>query len=111
MLGVVQSVDLLRRGFAGAILSLPKKEHPKAKTGVHHFHGDNNELGTACGRYYRLALDTCKCQEDFGVSTMGFRCLPGPSRVCQPEALLSCVPRALEFLRLHATSRTGCSKV
>ncbi|CAE7175165.1 RPL30, partial [Symbiodinium pilosum] len=23
-----------------------------AKTGVHHFHGDNNELGTACGRYY-----------------------------------------------------------
>ena len=25
----------------------------KAKTGVHHFHGDNNELGTACGRYYR----------------------------------------------------------
>ena len=25
----------------------------QAKTGVHHFHGDNNELGTACGRYYR----------------------------------------------------------
>ena len=26
-----------------------------AKTGVHHFHGDNNELGTACGRYYRVS--------------------------------------------------------
>mmetsp|Transcript_1123 Transcript_1123/g.1232 ORF Transcript_1123/g.1232 Transcript_1123/m.1232 type:complete len:99 (-) Transcript_1123:1-297(-) len=25
-----------------------------AKTGVHHFHGDNSELGTACGRYYRV---------------------------------------------------------
>ena len=28
----------------------------EAKTGVHHFHGDNNELGTACGRYYRQTL-------------------------------------------------------
>jgi len=27
-----------------------------AKTGVHHFHGDNNELGTACGRYYRVGV-------------------------------------------------------
>eukprot|EP00919_Chromeraceae_sp_WS-2016_P063630 GHVR01150516.1.p1 GENE.GHVR01150516.1~~GHVR01150516.1.p1 ORF type:complete len:110 (+),score=22.94 GHVR01150516.1:39-368(+) len=25
-----------------------------AKTGVHHFHGDNNELGTACGKYFRV---------------------------------------------------------
>ena len=30
----------------------------KAKTGVHHFHGDNNELGTACGRYYRPSAPT-----------------------------------------------------
>jgi len=27
-----------------------------AKTGVHPFHGDNNELGTACGRYYRVIV-------------------------------------------------------
>ena len=26
-----------------------------AKTGVHYFHGDNIELGTACGRYYRVS--------------------------------------------------------
>jgi ribosomal protein L30E len=26
-----------------------------AKTGVHHYTGDNNELGTACGKYFRLA--------------------------------------------------------
>merc|ERR1711865_458420 len=26
-----------------------------AKTGVHHFNGDNNELGTACGKYYRVS--------------------------------------------------------
>ena len=24
-----------------------------AKTGVHHYSGDNNELGTACGKYFR----------------------------------------------------------
>jgi large subunit ribosomal protein L30e len=26
-----------------------------AKTGVHHFHGNNNDLGTACGKYYRVS--------------------------------------------------------
>merc|ERR1712130_686402 len=25
-----------------------------AKTGVHHFAGDNNTLGTACGKYFRV---------------------------------------------------------
>lgn len=25
-----------------------------AKTGVHHYSGNNIELGTACGRYYRV---------------------------------------------------------
>ena len=24
-----------------------------AKTGVHHYSGNNTELGTACGKYYR----------------------------------------------------------
>ena len=27
-----------------------------AKTGVHHFNGDNNELGTACGKYFRVGV-------------------------------------------------------
>merc|ERR1712118_132791 len=26
-----------------------------AKTGVHHYSGNNVELGTACGRYYRVS--------------------------------------------------------
>eukprot|EP00389_Voromonas_pontica_P016226 GDKH01025363.1.p1 GENE.GDKH01025363.1~~GDKH01025363.1.p1 ORF type:complete len:124 (+),score=43.39 GDKH01025363.1:1-372(+) len=25
------------------------------KTGVHHFTGDNNELGTACGKFFRVS--------------------------------------------------------
>ncbi|EGW01315.1 60S ribosomal protein L30 [Cricetulus griseus] len=27
-----------------------------AKTGVHHYSGNNIELGTACGKYYRVCL-------------------------------------------------------
>ncbi|EDV23292.1 60S ribosomal protein L30 [Trichoplax sp. H2] len=26
-----------------------------ARTGVHHYGGDNNELGTACGKYFRVS--------------------------------------------------------
>ncbi|CAJ1456205.1 unnamed protein product [Effrenium voratum] len=44
-----------------------------AKTGVHHFHGDNNELGTACGRYYRVC---CLSITDPGDSDI-IRSLPG----------------------------------
>eukprot|EP00441_Pelagodinium_beii_P044931 CAMPEP_0197619950 /NCGR_PEP_ID=MMETSP1338-20131121/886_1 /TAXON_ID=43686 ORGANISM="Pelagodinium beii, Strain RCC1491" /NCGR_SAMPLE_ID=MMETSP1338 /ASSEMBLY_ACC=CAM_ASM_000754 /LENGTH=158 /DNA_ID=CAMNT_0043189009 /DNA_START=408 /DNA_END=884 /DNA_ORIENTATION=+ len=44
-----------------------------AKTGVHHFAGDNNELGTACGRYYRVS---CLSITDPGDSDI-IRSLPG----------------------------------
>merc|ERR1711865_259227 len=27
-----------------------------AKTGVHHYTGDNSDLGTACGKYFRVAV-------------------------------------------------------
>uniref|UniRef100_A0A4X2L9I3 Large ribosomal subunit protein eL30 n=1 Tax=Vombatus ursinus TaxID=29139 RepID=A0A4X2L9I3_VOMUR len=27
-----------------------------AKTGVHHYSGNNIELGTACGKYYRVCM-------------------------------------------------------
>ena len=27
-----------------------------AKTGVYHYHGDNNDLGTACGKYFRCGV-------------------------------------------------------
>mmetsp|Transcript_69469 Transcript_69469/g.199239 ORF Transcript_69469/g.199239 Transcript_69469/m.199239 type:complete len:114 (-) Transcript_69469:88-429(-) len=44
-----------------------------AKTGVHHFQGDNNELGTACGRYYRVC---CLSITDPGDSDI-IKTLPG----------------------------------
>eukprot|EP00928_Gymnodinium_smaydae_P080637 TRINITY_DN642_c0_g1_i4.p2 TRINITY_DN642_c0_g1~~TRINITY_DN642_c0_g1_i4.p2 ORF type:complete len:115 (-),score=27.39 TRINITY_DN642_c0_g1_i4:42-386(-) len=44
-----------------------------AKTGVHHFHGNNNELGTACGKYYRVG---CLSITDPGDSDI-IRSLPG----------------------------------
>uniref|UniRef100_A0A7S1A6B9 Ribosomal protein eL8/eL30/eS12/Gadd45 domain-containing protein n=1 Tax=Noctiluca scintillans TaxID=2966 RepID=A0A7S1A6B9_NOCSC len=27
-----------------------------SKTGVHHYTGENNELGTACGKYFRVSV-------------------------------------------------------
>lgn len=27
-----------------------------AKTGVHHYSGDNSDLGTACGKYFRVSV-------------------------------------------------------
>ena len=44
-----------------------------AKTGVHHFSGDYNELGTACGCYYRIS---CLSITDPGDSDI-IRSLPG----------------------------------
>ncbi len=43
-----------------------------AKTGVHHLHGDN-ELGTACGQFYRVS---CLSITDPGDSDI-IRSLPG----------------------------------
>mmetsp|Transcript_12365 Transcript_12365/g.18769 ORF Transcript_12365/g.18769 Transcript_12365/m.18769 type:complete len:114 (+) Transcript_12365:111-452(+) len=65
-LGHRSSVKTLRNGKSKLILianncpALRKSELEYyamlAKTGVHHFNGDNNELGTACGRYYRVSV-------------------------------------------------------
>ncbi|CAK9007908.1 unnamed protein product [Durusdinium trenchii] len=65
-LGYKTTLKTLRQGKSKLILisnncpALRKSEIEYyamlAKTGVHHFHGDNNELGTACGRYYRWVL-------------------------------------------------------
>ena len=64
-LGVKTTLKTLRQGKSKLVLisnncpALRKSEIEYyamlAKTGVHHFHGDNNELGTACGRYYRVS--------------------------------------------------------
>merc|ERR1712105_515659 len=34
-----------------------------AKTGVHHYVGDNNELGTACGKYFRVSRCPLRIRE------------------------------------------------
>ncbi|CAE8587795.1 unnamed protein product, partial [Polarella glacialis] len=82
-LGHKTSIKTLRNGKSKLILianncpALRKSEIEYyamlAKTGVHHFSGDNNELGTACGRYYRVS---CLSITDPGDSDI-IRSLPG----------------------------------
>ncbi|CAL1173928.1 unnamed protein product [Cladocopium goreaui] len=82
-LGVKTTLKTLRQGKSKLVLisnncpALRKSEIEYyamlAKTGVHHFHGDNNELGTACGRYYRVS---CLSITDPGDSDI-IRTLPG----------------------------------
>ena len=38
-----------------------------AKTRVHHYAGNNADLGTACGKYYRVS---CMCITDAGDSDL-----------------------------------------
>ncbi|CAK9051181.1 unnamed protein product [Durusdinium trenchii] len=82
-LGLKTTLKTLRQGKSKLVLisnncpALRKSEIEYyamlAKTGVHHFHGDNNELGTACGRYYRVS---CLSITDPGDSDI-IRSLPG----------------------------------
>mmetsp|Transcript_15752 Transcript_15752/g.18954 ORF Transcript_15752/g.18954 Transcript_15752/m.18954 type:complete len:127 (-) Transcript_15752:67-447(-) len=82
-LGVKTTLKTLRQGKSKLVLisnncpALRKSEIEYyamlAKTGVHHFHGDNNELGTACGRYYRVS---CLSITDPGDSDI-IKSLPG----------------------------------
>mmetsp|Transcript_143465 Transcript_143465/g.248350 ORF Transcript_143465/g.248350 Transcript_143465/m.248350 type:complete len:117 (-) Transcript_143465:111-461(-) len=82
-LGYSTTLKTLRQGKAKLILianncpPLRKSEIEYyamlAKTGVHHFHGDNTELGTACGRYYRVS---CLSITDPGDSDI-IKSLPG----------------------------------
>merc|ERR1712060_59184 len=64
VLGYKQTLDSLRLGKAKLVIianntpPLRKSEIEYyamlAKTGVHHYVGNNIELGTACGRYFRV---------------------------------------------------------
>ncbi|XP_055974200.1 60S ribosomal protein L30-like [Sorex fumeus] len=64
VLGYKQTLKMIRQGKAKLIilanncLALRKSEIEYytmlAKTGVHHDSGNNIELGTACGKYYRV---------------------------------------------------------
>merc|ERR1711862_352940 len=65
-LGMKQSLKSLRQGKAKLIIiasncpQLRKGEIEYyamlAKTGVHHYSGNNIELGTACGKYFRCCV-------------------------------------------------------
>ncbi|KAK9504113.1 hypothetical protein O3M35_010523 [Rhynocoris fuscipes] len=64
VLGFKQTLKTLRQGKARLIIiakntpSLRRSEIEYyamlAKTGVHHYSGNNTELGTACGKYFRV---------------------------------------------------------
>merc|ERR1712183_460603 len=64
VLGYKQTLKSLRQGKAKLVIignntpPLRKSEIEYyamlAKTGVHHYAGNNNELGTACGKYFRV---------------------------------------------------------
>merc|ERR1712130_37370 len=64
MLGYKQTLKTLRSGKSKLVIivnntpPLRKSEIEYyamlAKTGVHHYAGNNNELGTACGKYFRV---------------------------------------------------------
>merc|ERR1739844_59555 len=63
-LGYKQTLKTLRNGKSKLVIianntpPLRKSEIEYyamlAKTGVHHYTGNNNELGTACGKYFRV---------------------------------------------------------
>ncbi|CAH1247446.1 large ribosomal subunit protein eL30 [Branchiostoma lanceolatum] len=64
VLGLKETLKVLRQGKAKLIIianntpALRKSEIEYyamlAKTGVHHYSGNNIELGTACGKYFRV---------------------------------------------------------
>ncbi|XP_041599839.1 60S ribosomal protein L30-like, partial [Vulpes lagopus] len=64
VLGYKQTLKMIRHGKAKSVIlanncpALRKSEIEYyamlAKTGVHHYSGNNIELGTACGKYYRV---------------------------------------------------------
>ena len=64
-LGYRETIRQLRQGKAKLVIladNTPQLRRSEieyyamlAKTGVHHYSGNNNELGTACGKYFRVA--------------------------------------------------------
>merc|ERR1712219_98504 len=88
-LGYKQTLKTLRNGKSKLVIiasntpPLRKSEIEYyamlAKTGVHHYAGDNNELGTACGKYFRVCTLSIT---DAGDSDI-IRTLPGLSNVSE----------------------------
>merc|ERR1719350_164354 len=87
MLGYKQTLKTLRSGKSKLVIianntpPLHKSEIEYyamlAKTGVHHYAGNNNELGTACGKYFRVCTLSITDPGDSDI----IRTMPG----AQPE--------------------------
>merc|ERR1711952_378846 len=83
VLGYKQTLKTLRNGKSKLVIiasntpPLRKSEIEYyamlAKTGVHHYSGDNNELGTACGKYFRVCTLTITDPGDSDI----IRTMPG----------------------------------
>merc|ERR1712024_429241 len=81
-LGYKQTLKSLRQGKAKLVIianntpPLRKSEIEYyamlAKTGVHHYSGNNNELGTACGKYFRVSTLSIT---DLEILTSSVQCL------------------------------------
>merc|ERR1712215_97327 len=66
VLGYKQTLKTLRQGKAKLVIvanNIPPLRKSEieyyamlAKTGVHHYTGNNIELGTACGKYFRVSV-------------------------------------------------------
>merc|ERR1712121_226123 len=75
VLGYKQTLKTLRNGKSKLVIignntpPLRKSEIEYyamlAKTGVHHYAGNNNDLGTACGKYFRVCT---RSTQDLGAS-------------------------------------------
>merc|ERR1711956_18159 len=86
-LGYKQTLKTLRNGKSKLVIianntpPLRKSEIEYyamlAKTGVHHYAGNNNELGTACGKYFRVCTLSITDPGDSDI----IRTMPG----AQPE--------------------------
>merc|ERR1712228_524451 len=82
-LGMKQTLKSLRQGKAKLVIiasncpQLRKSEIEYyamlAKTGVHHYNGNNIELGTACGKYFRVCVLSLPIQ---AILTSFDRCRP-----------------------------------
>merc|ERR1712130_493882 len=67
-LGYRETIKQLRGGKAKLVILVNNTPHLRrseieyyamlAKTGVHHYNGSNIELGTACGKYFRVGCLT-----------------------------------------------------
>jgi len=87
-LGYKETIKQLRGGKAKLIILANNTPHLRrseieyyamlGKTGVHHYNGSNIELGTACGKYFRVG---CLTVTDPGDSDI-IRTMPGAQ---QPE--------------------------